>query len=628
MGTAATPHVRPTTGRALLATPRGRALVGGPVRAGVGQGRFLDALGTVLDLVGLVGDLVGAGSGPDVDIEELLAEHGEMLEAILAGQQDLVDGIGGVAGQVGGVSGQVGEIADLIEQIKQSSGQQQQDLKDQLSAMMDEQRRQAALINANIEKLSGQVSGLWADMNGWFASTLGEIDQLAQDLDVLKGQVARIESLLQDVLAELAELRDRVDWSSIITLLSEHEYRVAYGSAAALEVPVTVADTGTAEDGGNGGARIAVDPDGLRAWAQATADEVTGLPYSLYVIHRVMTGDTLLGKSLMDVFCRLAQHKDELTLADVGQYFLRLASLQAQGYAAVGKARQALVLPSTQDELFASRLHTQVEVFRRTLASVYGVDEWTLSVHGQETAAPKHFTTSLGWGGAPTRMLLTKSMHWVATGISLGLTADGPVTATTAAAVKGSWDLQAGSEQRDDVFLDGSTYALSDLLNFAEQRDQVLRYHPRTYCWPSDYVLVGVCFSTLDGALLFEPLLANYRTDHGVTSWDGTAGNLYKVTPTAPWPEPVELRVGDRSENGRWAAQYTHHISDGVPLAEQPVHPRGLTFRIVTLKDAESTSEQVHRLDLLVTSDEWTHQTTLPHSIEPVSPAEVTRYEL
>ncbi|MCK8675847.1 hypothetical protein [Streptomyces lichenis] len=104
------------------------------------------------------------------------------------------------------------------------------------------------------------------------------------------------------------------------------------------------------------------------------------------MMHRVMVGDTLLGKSLMEVFCRLARHKDELTMADVGRYFLRLATVQAQGYAALGRARQALALPAAQDELFASRLDAQAASIRQTLASVYGVDEWTLGVHGRQTA--------------------------------------------------------------------------------------------------------------------------------------------------------------------------------------------------------------------------------------------------
>ncbi|MEU3032371.1 hypothetical protein ACPCBC_33135 [Streptomyces incarnatus] len=55
----------------------------------------------MLDLVGLIGDLVGGGSDPGMDIEDLLANHGELLEAILAGQQDLLEGVGGVSGQVG-----------------------------------------------------------------------------------------------------------------------------------------------------------------------------------------------------------------------------------------------------------------------------------------------------------------------------------------------------------------------------------------------------------------------------------------------------------------------------------------------------------------------------------------------
>ncbi|MCK8675849.1 hypothetical protein [Streptomyces lichenis] len=64
-----------------------------------------------------------------------------MLEAILAGQHDLLEGIGGVSDQVGGVSGQVGEVADLIAQLQQAGGEQAQELKGQLAALLIEQRR-------------------------------------------------------------------------------------------------------------------------------------------------------------------------------------------------------------------------------------------------------------------------------------------------------------------------------------------------------------------------------------------------------------------------------------------------------------------------------------------------------
>ncbi|MFJ9036663.1 hypothetical protein ACIRF8_08750 [Streptomyces sp. NPDC102406] len=66
--------------------------------------------------------------------------------------------------------------------------------------------------------------------------------------------------------------------------------------------------------GGVRGAQVAVDTTtALESWAQATCDERVGLPFSLYVMHRVMIGDTLLGKPLMGVFCRLAARKQELT---------------------------------------------------------------------------------------------------------------------------------------------------------------------------------------------------------------------------------------------------------------------------------------------------------------------------
>ncbi|MFJ6669058.1 hypothetical protein [Streptomyces sp. NPDC091383] len=105
-------------------------------------------------------------------------------------------------------------------------------------------------------------------------------------------------------------------------------------------------------------------------------------------------------------------------------------------------------------------------------------------------------------------------------------------------------------------------------------------------------------------------------------------GQLYKVTPSAPWPAPVELRVGDRSEAGRCAARYTHHTAHSTPMDEHPLHARGLTFRLVQIKDGQSTAEQVHRLDLLTFSDTWARQTALPPTVAPVSTDELTPYTI
>ncbi|MGY0065270.1 hypothetical protein ACWZEH_00005 [Streptomyces sp. QTS137] len=87
---------RRTTGRALLKTPQGRALLSESSR---GQVQGLFDFGTVVGIIDLVAGLVGAGTGPDMDIEDLLANHSEMLGAILAGQGDLLTGIGGSPGK-------------------------------------------------------------------------------------------------------------------------------------------------------------------------------------------------------------------------------------------------------------------------------------------------------------------------------------------------------------------------------------------------------------------------------------------------------------------------------------------------------------------------------------------------
>ncbi|MFF9768540.1 hypothetical protein ACF1GT_18325 [Streptomyces sp. NPDC014636] len=400
---------------------------------------------------------------------------------------------------------------------------------------------------------------------------------------------------MQDVLAELAELHDRVDWGAVITLMSEHEYRVAYSSTMALEVPVVVTEGQEAA-----AASVAVEPAGLHSWAQSTADEVGGLPFSLYVMHRVLVGDTLLGKPLMEVFCRLAKHKEEIAHTDAAMYFLRLVAVQAQGYAMLGKARQALGLPADQDVLFRSRIQVQSDSFARTLDSLYGVNIWNVSTLGDSLTSPTTLMETTK-ETKPARFLLVGNNREVLTRVVVGDGVEKPLSWHVGRPIVGS-DAVEAVEVRE-TFFDGNAYRLMDLLTKHYEGmggSYTARMQPFAFIFEDPYVLVGLHFSTVDGTLQCEPLVAAYDRETGTTSWNGTDGDLWKVTDEPDdRPGRLPLWLGDSNS----LAPYTFY--KGVHDAP-PTTVRGVRFH----------SESVHsgkRVHFAVLDGSWGQQTNLPY---------------
>ncbi|MER5309616.1 hypothetical protein ABT034_17715 [Streptomyces sp. NPDC002773] len=594
--------------RKFLATPAGVAL-----RQGQRSGRFFDHIGTIIDLVDLVDSI--AGGGPGMDIEDILNNHQELLDRILKQQEEISSGIGGINDNIQGIGGDIDQIKDLIGQI----GEGQDEARALLESILAEQRRMAREINRNLQIISNQVQGVWTEMNSWFALTITAIAGMADTLAEIQQQLARIEELLEEVLAEIAELHDRVDWNAVISMFAEHEHRVGY--CIEMMMAITVLPTDPQREGA-GGPALKVDADGLESWARAVTDEVSGLPYSLYCLHRVLVGDTLLGKSLMHVFCDLMAHKEEVGYRGAARYFFKLASVEAQGFAALAKARQAINLPEVDYAgLLRERLLVQTASVNAALESAYGVAEWNDAVtredwipyglRGYVPAVPpepiyfvvennRQLIGAIGFPDEPSSVLGESRTA---------------VEFYVGNAVPGSRIIDSASV-RTMPWMRGTTPVAAMMLATAIKEEnpatgalhKYLRYYPQHFVFDPKYVMVGLRASARDGVTILEPLVAMYDEETGTTSWDGTSGGLWAaVLDESCKPTSVDLGDADRplDQLPPWQRE---------PHATAPARDHRFTdlravggFRISFKRDGDKMWFRPGLLD-----DTWEERTMLP----------------
>ncbi|ADB49523.1 hypothetical protein [Conexibacter woesei] len=534
---------RSMTAREFLTTSEGQALLAQPGT------QFFGSIGSILDMIDMIEKLIGSGgSMPGIDLEELLADYERMLRELLDGQRGIRDGIDRIGRDIGGIDTDLDELKDLIERANAGDEAAMQLLRQ----ILYEQRKYAEELKRQLAGIGNQLDHMWADMGAWFGQTLHGLDGLSRAMALVLHRLAAIEAMLRAVLAELAELHDRVDWIAVVGMTSEAEMRIGHHSVAMLEVHVTPEEPAT--DSANGDEpeppRLAVDSDELRRWAQSAADENDGLPFALYALHRALVGDTVLGKPMMDVFCRLLAHDRRATYLDAGSYYTKLAATQAQGVAMLGKARQVLSLPSADlASLLQERFVAQTAAVKASLEEVYGTSEWNNFNPLDPMAGTALRYADITTEEKPTRYFVVRDNREVLSSMSLEPVggAGGFYVGTP---VPGTWSVDPDSVEKRTAFADGRAYA-SNAEFFMRTGGLVGRaysHHMRCYSHPyifePEYALVGLKFSTVEKALLCEPLVARYDPETGTTSFDGRSGGIWKATSDAEL-RPVELWFGE-----------------------------------------------------------------------------------
>lgn len=534
---------RSMTAREFLTTSEGQALLAQP------STQFFGTIGSILDMIDMIEKLIGSGSSmPGIDLEELLADYERMLRELLDGQRDIRDGIDRIGRDIDGIDTDLEELKDLIERANAGD----EAAKKLLLQILYEQRKHAEELKRQLEGIGNQLDHMWSDIGAWFGQTLHGLDGLGRDMDQVLHRLALIEAMLRVVLAELAELHDRVDWIAVVGMTSEAEMRIGHHSTAMLEVHVTPEEPAT--DSANGDEpeppRLAVDSDELRRWAQAAADENDGLPFALYALHRALIGDTVLGKPMMEVFCRLMAHDRRTTYLEAGSYYVKLAATQAQGVALLGKARQVLSLPTADlTSLLQERFTAQAAAVKRSLEDVYGAAEWNNFNPLDAIPATALRSVDVTTEEKPTRYFLVRSNREVLSSMSLE-PVGGAGGFYVGAPVPGTWNVDPDSVEKRTTFADGRECASNtDLfIRTDKQVGRATSHHLRCYSHPyifePEYVLVGLKLSTVERALLCEPLVARYDPETGTTSFDGRSGGIWKATPDAEL-RPIDLWLGE-----------------------------------------------------------------------------------
>ncbi|KAF7588171.1 hypothetical protein BBP40_006108 [Aspergillus hancockii] len=153
---------------------------------------------------------------------------------------------------------------------------------------------------------------------------------LATQLGQLESMMSNITQTLSDLVSEIEELQSEVEWVSVVGTVTEFQFRVASAIDTALDVHI-------------------YDPGEIQAWAQQTCDLATGLSYYLYGIHRLIVGDTAVGKPLMQLYFQLCKKDSEepsSMVARFARFFGVLVALQSQGFIVLTKAHNYLGLPA------------------------------------------------------------------------------------------------------------------------------------------------------------------------------------------------------------------------------------------------------------------------------------------
>jgi hypothetical protein len=318
---------------------------------------LLDGLGTFLDLVDLFGSMVG--DGEDVS-------NGELYDELLNNQQLLEQ-----------LVGMQGDIFDQLDTLLEGQNVSQT-LLEQIAAL---QQQHADRVDSQLGGISEQIGALQTTMVGWFQELGGSVNELKQGQQEIADSLVAIQQQLKQILARLDALENRVEWDSIIGMISDHLHRVEHFNQTLLDIPIqTLSKSDSSTE--------CVDMEALRAWALGVTDNADGLLFSLSVIDRVLMGDTLLGKPLMEVFCSLITRSEKVDPLDIWRYYKRFAVIQTQGYLSVAKARHVLgQRGGAYTELLQTKLEAQAALTMKVISESAVSGEWIDPVNEKQSAS-------------------------------------------------------------------------------------------------------------------------------------------------------------------------------------------------------------------------------------------------
>ncbi len=370
-------------------------------------------------------------------------------------------------------------------------------------------------------------------------------------------QLAAIQLMLQDALDGIGEIKDGIDWFTLIAMVSEHQVRIKYAIETALEIPVTVGET-TTDPAGEDSTVVQVDEIELQEWARKTVDLANGLPYHLYGLHQALVGETLLGKPLMEVYFKVLSHYMTGDVPfTVPRYYAQFVALQVQGFGVLDKARSLLSMkPVNYTDTLRLRVNQQISFIAFHFANVFGVTEWHDDMV-PDSSAGQHVC-----GGGDQKTPPDFDFMYMVnaeTDVVCDIWNEGPKTFVKYGQPSPD-TLQIADAKTEQISLPDDVPLFDRFPSGYTERYSSETYGPYFYCdirelaIDSKYAIVGFKFSCKSTTNTIEPILADFDREKCTTSWPGYSysgatkpSTTYRATlpPVEPETGPSILRMTD-----------------------------------------------------------------------------------
>jgi hypothetical protein len=292
-----------------------------------------------------------------------------------------------------------------------------------------------------------------------------------------------------------------------------------------------------------------------------------------------------MGKSLMTVFCKLMSHNPNVQYRDAASYFLRLAATQAQGYAALAKARQVIGLPEKDyASLLHSRLVSQAAAVSDALEVGYGITQWNDALHREGWGEMAHPYGDPTPATEPYYFLPDNPVH-VMVGMSFVADPGPPSNVGTDTYFGKPIAKTRNVDPASLKTIQGGvpTGIINQFMTTYEQDPETgieyafFRHHAQEFVLDPKYIIVGIRVSNVDTVTMFEPLVAEYDEEKGTTSWDGKSGGIWKATLDETC-QPTVVNLGPREANWSYREKFWSSFPKGPYKMPDPTTMTG--FRL------------------------------------------------
>ncbi|KAF7941465.1 hypothetical protein BELL_0215g00010 [Botrytis elliptica] len=570
----------------------------------------LGDVGTAWDVIAWVQRIAGGGS-KNVTPKDLAKLGDEIIRAIRESQEQMQGQIGEIGDTVRKLPGQIDDLENLVKEMREAeeSGDKKrhEQIVRQLDIILDEQRRNTLRIIDNINVVGENVTRMWNDMNEQFGEMMKQLSQITNMLVDIAGQISEILAAVQKAVEGIEEIKKKVDFTTIIGMINEHQSRIMYAIDIAYDITITSIEnpSSSSDEDPEEPSTIQVNTEELLEWARKTVDLTNGLPYHLYCFHRVLIGDNLLGKSFFASYFELLIPYRETFGPTVARIVTNLVAFQAQGFGVLDKARQILELPALDySQTIKSRVEEQLRSATFQLEEKFQFDELDLIRYD---GRPEIVSISTEYKVHSNE----ECLYWTVTNASSALSTVDLSTNTTCEfglIVPGQPKLRSILSVK--LYMPGNEDPFDFGWVWPFQRDgDTSSFDAKAIKIDPQFAMVGLQFLPDKGEQIgrIVPMVSPVDEVTGRTRWHGVGGEIYLAQQS---PEPATMQG--------------HALGDGLGISGYIMDEAWRGGRMTGLKMVHWKNDggETERVLLSSLSTRWEGDTWLPSQIVPS--AEVT----